>query len=186
MLRMNIYSLPNSYQLDKFWLCGQSQFTDIKLKNRQYSIGVPKSTKDNANPLGFPHLSDQGGGFPRSLNDQLFKYTYTTGGSRTGRSESILSPSAGYAPIAGYGYGLPLSRLYARYLHGDLSLSGTEGYGTEAFLYLMSQAADADEYLPVFNRTSARRYESVGIPVDDWIHRTGSPTLEKDQQYHSS
>ncbi|VDO05639.1 unnamed protein product [Rodentolepis nana] len=127
-------------------------------------------------------VSDQGGGFPRALNDQLFKYTYTTGGSRTGRSESHLSPSAGYAPIAGYGYGLPLSRLYARYLHGDLSLSGAEGYGTEAFVYLMSQAADADEYLPVFNRTSARHYESVGIPIDDWIHRTGSPTHEKRQQ----
>nr|CDS32319.1 pyruvate dehydrogenase kinase isozyme 2 [Hymenolepis microstoma] len=131
-------------------------------------------------------VSDQGGGFPRSLNDQLFKYTYTTGGSRTGRCESILSPSAGYAPIAGYGYGLPLSRLYARYLHGDLSLSGAEDYGTEAFVYLMSQAADADEYLPVFNRTSARHYESVGIPINDWIHRTSSPFLEKRQQQHSS
>ncbi|KAL5108593.1 Pyruvate dehydrogenase acetyl-transferring kinase mitochondrial [Taenia crassiceps] len=116
-------------------------------------------------------LSDQGGGFPRSVNDQLFRYTYTTGGLRTGRSESILSPSAGYAPIAGYGYGLPLSRLYARYLHGDLSLSGAEGYGTDAYVYLMRRAADADEFLPVFNRTSARRYESVGIPIDDWINR---------------
>uniref|UniRef100_A0A5K3G2A2 Protein-serine/threonine kinase n=1 Tax=Mesocestoides corti TaxID=53468 RepID=A0A5K3G2A2_MESCO len=125
-------------------------------------------------------LSDLGGGFPRSLNDQLFRYTYSTGGSRTGKTESPFSPSAGYAPIAGYGYGLPLSRLYARYLHGDLTLSGMEGHGTDAYVYLMRREADADEFLPVFNRTSARRYESVGIPIDDWIHR--SPSHDSQQQ----
>lgn len=110
------------------------------------------------------------------MNDLLFRYTYTTGGSRTGRNDggvggSAASVGSGYAPIAGYGYGLPLSRLYARYLHGDLSLAGVEGHGTDAYVYLMRRAADADEFLPVFNRTSARRYGSVGIPIDDWIHR---------------
>lgn len=39
-------------------------------------------------------------------------------------------------PIAGFGYGLPLSRLYARYWGGELSLTSMEGYGTDAYLHL--------------------------------------------------
>ncbi|KAK8087030.1 kinase [Apiospora phragmitis] len=40
------------------------------------------------------------------------------------------------APMAGFGYGLPISRLYARYLGGDLKLISMEGYGTNVYLHL--------------------------------------------------
>ncbi len=55
-------------------------------------------------------------------------------------------------PLAGFGFGLPLSRLYARYLHGDLTLSGCEGHGTDAVVYLKTRPEDKLELLPVFNR----------------------------------
>ena len=40
------------------------------------------------------------------------------------------------SPLAGLGYGLPISRSYARYFGGDLNIMSMEGYGTDAFIYL--------------------------------------------------
>ncbi|VDN22246.1 unnamed protein product, partial [Dibothriocephalus latus] len=114
-------------------------------------------------------ISDKGGGFPRSVADLLFRYTFTTGHGSKGAPIDI--GQTGNAPLAGYGYGLPLSRLYARYLHGDLTVAGMEGYGADAFVFLMRRDFEADELLPVFNRTSARRYEKIRTPVADWAER---------------
>ena len=38
--------------------------------------------------------------------------------------------------LAGMGYGLPVSKCYARYFGGDLNLLSVEGFGTDAYLYL--------------------------------------------------
>jgi pyruvate dehydrogenase kinase 2/3/4 len=38
--------------------------------------------------------------------------------------------------MAGWGYGLPLSRLYARFFGGDLQVMSMPNYGVDCFLYL--------------------------------------------------
>ncbi|CAF0785504.1 unnamed protein product [Didymodactylos carnosus] len=77
-------------------------------------------------------LRDQGGGISRSNIAHLFHYMYTTA------PKTIISKSsnAQSTPMAGLGYGLPISRLYARYFHGNLVISSIEGYGTYAYVYL--------------------------------------------------
>ncbi|XP_055919274.1 pyruvate dehydrogenase (acetyl-transferring) kinase, mitochondrial isoform X1 [Eupeodes corollae] len=109
-------------------------------------------------------ISDQGGGIPRSQTDQLFKYMYSTAPQP---SKSDLHT----VPLAGYGYGLPLSRLYARYLHGDIVLLSCEGYGTDAIIYLKALSDEANELLPIFNKTSSKFYRAT-TPTGDWSNQS--------------
>lgn len=98
-------------------------------------------------------ISDCGGGISRSLTDNLFLYMYSTA-----PKPSVSDTES--TPLAGYGYGLPLSRLYARYLQGDLVVCSYEGYGTDAIIYLKVLSSEANEVLPVFNRTSSKHYKT--------------------------
>lgn len=104
-------------------------------------------------------ISDQGGGIPRHITDHTFHYLVSTA------PRPSMTPTK--APLAGYGYGLPLSRLYARYFHGDLILNSYDGYGTDAVVYLKTRTHEACELLPVFNKTSTKQYKT-SIPTADW------------------
>lgn len=110
-------------------------------------------------------MSDRGGGIPRSQMDHLFKYMYST-------APQPSKSDAHTVPLAGYGYGLPLSRLYARYFHGDLVLLSCEGYGTDAIIYLKALSNEANELLPIFNKTSSKFYRTP-VPTADWSSQCG-------------
>lgn len=88
-------------------------------------------------------ISDEGGGIPRSGLPKIFTYLYST-------AKNPLDEDLGVADgitMAGYGYGIPISRLYARYFGGDLQIISMEGYGTDAYLHL-SRLGDSQEPLP--------------------------------------
>ncbi|XP_046985116.1 pyruvate dehydrogenase (acetyl-transferring) kinase, mitochondrial [Schistocerca americana] len=105
-------------------------------------------------------VSDKGGGIPRSATDQLFHYMYST-------APQPPKSDAHTVPLAGYGYGLPISRLYARYFHGDLMLLSCDGYGTDTIIYMKALSNEANELLPIFNKTSTKYYRT-SIPTGDW------------------
>lgn len=71
-------------------------------------------------------VSDEGGGIPRSSIPLVWTYMYTTV-DQTPNIDPDFNKSDFKAPMAGFGYGLPISRLYARYFGGDLKLISMEG-----------------------------------------------------------
>ncbi|CAK5264156.1 unnamed protein product [Mycena citricolor] len=79
-------------------------------------------------------ISDEGGGIPRSAIPLIWTYMYTT---MEGQAiDQDFHASDFRAPMAGFGYGLPLSRLYARYFGGDLRLIAMDGFGTDVYIHL--------------------------------------------------
>lgn len=71
-------------------------------------------------------ISDEGGGIARSAIPLVWTYMYTTVDA-TPELDPGFNASDFKAPMAGFGYGLPISRLYARYFGGDLKLISMEG-----------------------------------------------------------
>lgn len=99
-------------------------------------------------------IADEGGGISRSQMDKIWSYLYTTASpkiqqstfhSSTANNESDFSIKS---PLAGLGYGLPISRSYCRYFGGDLDLLSMEGYGTDAFVHL-KRLGDSAEPVPL-------------------------------------
>ncbi|KAG6610172.1 pyruvate dehydrogenase kinase-like protein [Phytophthora cinnamomi] len=92
-------------------------------------------------------ISDEGGGIPRSSVSRIWSYLYTTADSEAFERLEAPNDFGGDSPLAGLGYGLPISRLFARYFGGDLQVISMEGYGTDAYLHL-KRVGDASEPLP--------------------------------------
>lgn len=88
-------------------------------------------------------ISDEGRGMTQQALEMAMAYTYTSVSTPALRlkqseaerdcSKSVVETSS---PLAGYGYGLPMSRIYAEVFGGDLVLQTMEGYGTRAYYYL--------------------------------------------------
>lgn len=94
-------------------------------------------------------ISDRGGGMPRKVLDNMWRYGYSgfTTTHRSGGSEGLMgerAPTELQLALSGYGVGMPLSRLYSRYLGGDIQVSQVRGHGTEVSIFL-SRDGDSEE-----------------------------------------
>jgi signal transduction histidine kinase len=78
---------------------------------------------------------DQGGGISVQDEARVWEYSFTTVEQNDDflHSQQQMVQSTG-GPIAGLGFGLPMSRVYARYFGGSLELKSVAGHGTDAFL----------------------------------------------------
>jgi len=95
-------------------------------------------------------IADVGGGISRSNMNKIWSYLFTTADSTI--QDGLVSQDnqvdhSVEAPLAGLGYGLPISKSYARYFGGDVSINSMDGYGTDAFVHLR-RLGDTREPLP--------------------------------------
>ncbi|RIA93230.1 branched-chain alpha-ketoacid dehydrogenase [Glomus cerebriforme] len=95
-------------------------------------------------------VRDQGGGVPAKDLHSIFDYSYTTvpedgiiGGLGSNNNENFLANVSKMAmqsglggPIAGLGYGLPLTRIYANYFGGSINLISLYDHGCDVFIRL--------------------------------------------------
>ena len=97
-------------------------------------------------------VCDEGGGIARRDMGKIMCYTFTTANwKKSGINTAAPEPRGGGAgakvgamgdedntptALAGYGYGLPMSRIYARMFGGDVMVASVEGFGTNAHLHV--------------------------------------------------
>jgi pyruvate dehydrogenase kinase 2/3/4 len=75
-------------------------------------------------------ISDRAGGIPFDVGERVWDFGFT------GQSESNAADPSQATALGGFGLGLPLARLYARYLGGSLSLVSLPEYGVDTYLFL--------------------------------------------------
>ena len=70
----------------------------------------------------------------------IWDYSWTTV-DKSGEKSSVFADQSQQSfergsggPIAGLGFGLPISRIYARYFGGSLEVKNIPGYGCDVFL----------------------------------------------------
>lgn len=121
-------------------------------------------------------ISDRGGGMSRRTKRKIFNYMYSTASDKMsyegiGGGSYGVGISASTLPMHGLGYGLPLSRLYARYFRGDIKVVSVDGFGTDVYVYLQRLSHMAQENLPVYNYVSSSKLLATSTQVPDWTDR---------------
>ena len=96
-------------------------------------------------------VADRGGGIPFDRVENVWSYLHSTTRKKW-EEDSAFNNDDDPTELAGYGIGLPMSRLYARYLGGDLNLISLPGYGTHAYVFLPRLSSDQIETFPEQHR----------------------------------
>mmetsp|Transcript_12180 Transcript_12180/g.32155 ORF Transcript_12180/g.32155 Transcript_12180/m.32155 type:complete len:400 (-) Transcript_12180:51-1250(-) len=80
-------------------------------------------------------LADRGTGMNREVLSKAFCYFFSSVKARPTVADEV-SDFDRRVPLAGFGFGLPISRVMARYFSGDIDLNSIPGKGTDVYVYL--------------------------------------------------
>jgi pyruvate dehydrogenase kinase 2/3/4 len=114
--------------------------TSLKSESIAKAIGKPVTVVVSADESRMLIcISDRAGGIPfDDVGKRVWSYLYTT----------TRKDPENATQLAGYGVGLPLSRLYCRYLGGSLNLVSLPGCGTNAYIFLPRLSSEQVEVVP--------------------------------------
>lgn len=104
-------------------------------------------------------VSDKGGGVPPHKLQAMWSFGYSTveeSNTRISARSQSLSPNFIRPDMAGYGFGLPLSRAFARYFGGDIHVQSHFGIGTDVYITL-NHIGDQEEALFFEERPDLRQ-----------------------------
>lgn len=77
-------------------------------------------------------ITDQGAGFPIDKLPQMMYFGFSSDPVEICEEIEL----AGLPIFSGFGYGLPMARLYIKYLGGSLRILPVENYGTDVYVYI--------------------------------------------------
>ncbi|CAE8641211.1 unnamed protein product, partial [Polarella glacialis] len=80
-------------------------------------------------------LADLGTGMNRSVLSKSFSYFYSSVKGKPTVADEVTDFDR-RMPLAGFGFGLPISRVMARYFAGDIDVNSIPGKGTDVYIYL--------------------------------------------------
>jgi [3-methyl-2-oxobutanoate dehydrogenase (acetyl-transferring)] kinase len=119
-------------------------------------------------------ISDQGGGMSKKFQQEAWQYGWTTVASNGGLDEETgtwKSPSAQQkqSELAGYGFGLPLTRLHAQYFGGDVFLQALPGHGIDMYLILThlkegTESTEIDDLSTILYQKENQTTDSTALP----------------------
>lgn len=143
-------------------------------------------------------IADRGGGLPRSDVDRVWTFaTVRCANNKEKRTKNAKNNNHnqesgaaaasffkdGFTGTAIRGFGLPLSRIYARYFGGELTLKTMEGYGVDAYLHL-PMLGEACENLPDTVRRSPGNLASVSSSSKEEEEQNGGAGVTETNGEH--
>ncbi|KAJ1820371.1 [Pyruvate dehydrogenase (acetyl-transferring)] kinase 2, mitochondrial [Coemansia sp. RSA 2599] len=87
-------------------------------------------------------VSDQGGGINPEILPYIWSFTHPLKAKRlhnfhaVNRMEARVDESDSVSPLMSFGFGLPMSNVYAKYWGGSVSVHSLPGYGVDAYVQL--------------------------------------------------
>lgn len=81
-------------------------------------------------------ISDQGGGLPKHMQKEAWEFGWTTVAGGNNFTDASTPRPKVTSELAGFGFGLPLTRLHAQYFGGDVFMQALPGHGTDMYILL--------------------------------------------------